>query len=1412
MTDSLHQQPAEEKSPPRKVMRWWPLAVGLVLLVFFIAAGWYLSSGNFRDQVRHAIISEMERTTGGHVELRSLRWSLFKLEFEADGLTVHGKEGPGELPYVHVARLYARMKIVSMLRGKVGFRQLSIERPEVHLIVYPDGTTNQPTPKVKSTASHTPDELFNLGIERLELTDGVLLLNEQRIPLDIHANDVTAKMTYSAREMRFDGTIRAGKIDMKLKDYRPVSIQTDAEFSIFPARISVKSLTVATNGLRLDASGGVDNFLQPHVDATYKVSGDLRELAGIVRVSEVRRGTFDLGGRATWSPQGVASIGKVAVRDFAWTDPSLHVADVSGGADFTLENQGIAAPHIFIHALGGTLTGKASVRSSVEPGTAVFRSNKSRGAELLSLGRPNGSIELAVHGVSIPQILSAISTQRLPLDKLNTAGTASGTVRANWKGTLQDLVTDVSLNVGAPSAVPSDKLPVFGQVQASYRESSGVLNFDVLTLSTRATHLTASGALSPHNSLQFNLATSNLAEFGPMIESLGGPTMLPVHLSGMASFSGSATGTLKAPTITGHLDARDFTTTLGSGIPQPQAPKPVAAAQEKPSTAVPGPILENPAYWQLPRWPLKGANPEPSATKMASTEVVQHRVQSVHWDQLSADVLYSPQRARVSNAVLRHGATVINADASATLVSGEFNRDTPFTASVTLHHADVAELQSIAGYAYPVTGTLDAALQFKGTRNAPQAAGHVTLSRAVIYGQAVQSLAADVTYDDNEAEARNVRLASDLGAASGSVAYNVSTRAFQFNAHGENLRIDRLPQANYSKVHITGLLSLDASGSGTLDEPAINASLQLRDLSVNKVRVGDLKASAATQGAEMRVTSRSDFPQGHVSFDGTIHLRGDMPGSGALTFDSTNLNPLIEAFVPVKLTGPTAVDGRVDISGSLKSPGTLNVGINIARVSSNLESVPVRNDGPLRVNIAGGVARIEQFRMVGEQTHFLELRGSAEVTGERRLRMRADGDVNLKILQTIDANLMSSGVSAFGLTIGGTLTQPRFHGRVTITNGAVSYIDMPNGLSGINGTMIFNQDRLQVESLSARSGGGLLSLGGFITYERGIAFNLTGHGRDIRIRYPEGVSSTADANLTLSGSMKNAMLSGDVTVTKFALNPQFDFAMYLARTKQSAIGPGQESPTNNLHLDVHVVSTPALQVETSLARISGDVDLHIRGTAARPAVLGRVDILEGDVNFAGTKYHIERGDVVFSNPVTITPVLDMEATADVRDYDITLGLHGSLDRLSMTYRSDPPLPTGDIIALLALGRTREESINQATVAYTQSQPTLTESASNALLGQALNATVSSRVQKLFGVSRIKIDPSVGGPENAANARMTIEQQVSNKVTLTYITNLAQSAQEVIQVEYNINREVSIIGVRDQNGVVGFDVRIRKRKR
>jgi hypothetical protein len=42
--------------------------------------------------------------------------------------------------------------------------------------------------------------------------------------------------------------------------------------------------------------------------------------------------------------------------------------------------------------------------------------------------------------------------------------------------------------------------------------------------------------------------------------------------------------------------------------------------------------------------------------------------------------------------------------------------------------------------------------------------------------------------------------------------------------------------------------------------------------------------------------------------------------------------------------------------------------------------------------------------------------------------------------------------------------------------------------------------------------------------------------------------------------------------------------------------------------------------------------------------------------------------------------------------------------------------------------------------------------------------------------------------------------------------VSQSSEQIIQGQYYINRNLSVVGTRDQNGVVSFDLQIRRRKK
>ena len=293
----------------------------------------------------------------------------------------------------------------------------------------------------------------------------------------------------------------------------------------------------------------------------------------------------------------------------------------------------------------------------------------------------------------------------------------------------------------------------------------------------------------------------------------------------------------------------------------------------------------------------------------------------------------------------------------------------------------------------------------------------------------------------------------------------------------------------------------------------------------------------------------------------------------------------------------------------------------------------------------------------------------------------------------------------------------------------------------------------------------------------------------------------------MQGPQNNLLLSGNVQVTRFAINSDLDIAALTAQT--SAVQPivSPDAPSNHLRLDVHLTSAPQLNFQNAYAKLAGDVDLHLRGTLASPSLLGRISLTQGSASVSGTRYELQRGDINFTNPVRIQPNIDVDATARVEDYDITLGLHGTSDKPRLTYRSEPPLPEADIIALLALGHTQDEGA----VAYTQQQQQAGDNPmTDALLGGALNATVSNRVQRLFGIGAVKIDPTFIGSLGNSTARVTVVEQIGSNLTFTYASNVNTTTQQLIQAEIAINRHVSLVLTQDESGIFSAVVKARRR--
>ena len=414
--------------------------------------------------------------------------------------------------------------------------------------------------------------------------------------------------------------------------------------------------------------------------------------------------------------------------------------------------------------------------------------------------------------------------------------------------------------------------------------------------------------------------------------------------------------------------------------------------------------------------------------------------------------------------------------------------------------------------------------------------------------------------------------------------------------------------------------------------------------------------------------------------------------------------------------------------GPLRTPRDIKAVAELDSFSVEVEHVQVQNVGPIRFEVVDQALLVEDLHLAGSGTDFTA-HGRAHLAGAQELDVQLDGSVNMTLFQSLDPKISARGTVDVNLSASGTLRQPVFQGRLDVKNTFVSHNDFPSGLSDLNGVLLFDRNRIQIQKLSGTTGGGTVALTGSATYESGVfILDLGATAQGVRLRYPPGVSSTANADLRLTGSTNSALLSGDVVVTKLAVTPGFDFGAYIEKKPQTIVLAQSDSLQSHLKLDVHVITTPELQMQTAIARLSGNADLRVRGTAERPAILGRVEVLEGEVTFNGTKYKLERGDVTFANPARTQPIIDLQATTRVRDYDITVQFRGDPsvpNGPKVTWQSEPQLPEADVIALLALGRTQEESARRPQ----RSCFGFGGEASNLLINQALNSTVNSRLQR-----------------------------------------------------------------------------------
>jgi len=178
----------------RRTKIWLFAGVGVVGLVvgLLLTAVVLVQSDWFKDRVRARIVSEAETATGGRVEIGSFNYDWRRLTAEVGPFVVHGKEAAGEAPFFRAERIRIGLKIISLLESQFDIQSLTVEKPQLNVVVNRNGETNVPRPKARRHKGTLAEELLDLKVRHFELHDGFARYNSEQIPIDLEGDRLQA--------------------------------------------------------------------------------------------------------------------------------------------------------------------------------------------------------------------------------------------------------------------------------------------------------------------------------------------------------------------------------------------------------------------------------------------------------------------------------------------------------------------------------------------------------------------------------------------------------------------------------------------------------------------------------------------------------------------------------------------------------------------------------------------------------------------------------------------------------------------------------------------------------------------------------------------------------------------------------------------------------------------------------------------------------------------------------------------------------------------------------------------------------------------------------------------------------------------------------------------------------------------
>ncbi len=235
-------------------------------------------------------------------------------------------------------------------------------------------------------------------------------------------------------------------------------------------------------------------------------------------------------------------------------------------------------------------------------------------------------------------------------------------------------------------------------------------------------------------------------------------------------------------------------------------------------------------------------------------------------------------------------------------------------------------------------------------------------------------------------------------------------------------------------------------------------------------------------------------------------------------------------------------------------------------------------------------------------------------------------------------------------------------------------------------------------------------------------------------------------------------------------------------------------------IDLLMQSYEPVDIKTDFLKARAHIKVHVLGNLVEPQLYGSLEIVNGSFNFPYKPLEIQYGKIFFVNNELDDPAIELSATANIKNYSITMHVHGTARHPIVTLHSLPNLQEEQIIGLL-LGGSPDNSLS------------LVMPFSSAGLIEKLivggNAESSGLLDTFKGwlrpLEKVKIVPRFSDQTSRGGLRGALAIEVNDTLSGLIQQNFSLSEDTLIEVAYKPLDELTIRSMRDERGDFGGEI-------